>query len=102
MIKAITERNLWFYRQNQYTTGRVRITEATKNGISRLILEPLAWIEPHGNKMYLSYKRQKYKIITIVGCELSPDVLYELVHISGTDYYKLKETYFFNLSDYEE
>ena len=102
MINAVTERNLWYFGRGQYITVKTRIIDVTKNGISRLILEPTDWLYPNGNLMYLSYGGKKYKIITLTGCQLSPEVPLELVHVQGTKYYKLRDAYFFNLSNYED
>lgn len=102
MINAITERYLWYFDRGCYITVKTRITDVTKNGIRRLILEPTDWLKPNGNLMYLSYGGKKYKIITLTGCHLSPELALELVHLQGTQYYKLRDAYFFNLSNYED
>lgn len=102
MINAVTERNLWYFDRGSYITVKTRITDVTKNGISRLILEPTDWLDPRGNLMYLSYGGRKYKIITLTGCRLSPELALELVHVPGTEYYKLREAYFFDLLNYED
>lgn len=102
MINAITERYLWYFDHGSYITVKTRITDVTEKGISRLILEPTDWLYPNGNLMYLSYGGKKYKIITLTGCQLSPELALELVQVPGTQYYKLRDAYFFNLSDYED
>ena len=102
MINALVERNMWYFRQGHYTTAKVRITDVSKNGINKIIVEPMDWLYPNGNLMYLSYGGKKYKIITLTGCQLSPELALELVHVPGTEYYKLRDAYFFNLSNYEE
>lgn len=102
MINALVERNMWYFRQGLYTTVKVRIADVSKNGINKIILEPTDWLYPNGNLMYLSYGGKKYKIITLTGCQLSPELALELVQVPGTGYYKLRDAYFFNLSNYEE
>lgn len=102
MINALVERNLWYFDRGCYIVVKTRITDVTKKGIRHLILEPTDWLKPNGNLMYLSYGGEKYKIITITGCQLSPGVPLELVHVPGTKYYKLREAYFFDLLNYED
>lgn len=102
MINAVVERNMWYYSQGNYITVKVRIADVSKNGINRIMVEPMDWMKPNGNLMYLSYGGKKYKIITLTGCHLSPELALELVHVPGTEYYRLSDAYFFNLSNYED
>ena len=102
MINCVVDRKIWWSRFNRYTTGMIRLLDVEKDGVQRLVFQPLGWITTYAKTVYLSYKGKRYKIITLVDDDLTPDLLYEVVPIEGTDCYKLEYAHYFNLSDYLE